>query len=119
MPDWPAIDYFDSNEPRCRSRLDELAFVAQEGWYELYRHKTDGSLWRIDVEDKYQQRFMVEIKDSASWHTFDSGPLQKQLLFGSRSGDSEQRCLVAGCQRHALHGLAFCLEHAYERGIRK
>ena len=116
---WPAIDYFHANTAMSRAHLAELDLVAKEGWYELYRHKTDGSHWRIDQEDKYQERFMVEIKDFASWQSFDSSQLEMQLLLGSRGGHSQDQCLVAGCHEHALRGSAFCLRHTYERGVRK
>ena len=116
---WPLVDYFHANTATSRARLAELDLIAQEGWYELYRHKTAGSLWRIDREDKYRERFMVEIKDFATWQSFDSTQLEMRLLLDSRGGLSGEHCLVAGCQKHALLKSAFCLEHTYERGVQK
>ena len=116
---WPLVDYFHTNTATSRARLAELDLIAQEGWYELYRHKTAGSLWRIDREDKYRERFMVEITDLATWQSFDSTQLEMQLLLVSRDGCSGERCLAAGCQKHALLKSAFCQEHTYERGVRE
>ena len=116
---WPPIDYFHANTATSRARLAELELVAQEGWHELYRHKTDGSFWRIDREDKYQERFMVKIKDFGTWQSFDSTQLEMQLLLDYRGGHSQDRCLVVGCEARAVRASAFCLEHTYERGVRK
>ncbi|GLS13064.1 hypothetical protein GCM10007935_04920 [Hydrogenophaga electricum] len=119
MPSWPEIDYFHANAATARGRLAELEHVAQADWYDLYRHKHDGSLWRVDREDKYQGRFIVRVPSLSDWESFDSSPLEKQLLLSARGGESEDRCLIAGCSAKAIKASAFCLEHTYERGVRK
>lgn len=119
MTSWPEIDYFHANTATARARLAELEQVAQADWYDLYRRRRDGSLWRVDHEDKYQERFIVRIPSVLNWESFDSSPMEKQLLFSTRGGESEERCLVAGCSSKAIKGSAFCLEHTYERGVRK
>ncbi len=119
MNSWPEIDYFHANTAEARARLAELEHIAEVAWFELYRRKEDGSFWRIDREDKHQERFIVRIESFLDWESFDSSSLEKQLLLSTRGGESQERCLVAGCSSRAIKASAFCLEHTYERGVRK
>jgi len=119
MTSWPEIDYFHANTGTARARIAELERVAQANWHDLYRSRQDGSLWRVDREDKCQERFIVRIPSLLNWESFDSAPMEKQLLLSTRGGESQEQCLVAGCSSNAIKGSAFCLEHTYERGIRK
>jgi hypothetical protein len=116
---WPEIDYFNAATAKARNALSQLELIDRYEWHELYRHKTDGSYWRIDAKDKYQQRFIVHVPDVSSWKQFDSSPLQRSLLMSQRGGTSDEQCFVMGCKEKSLKGLAFCVGHAYERGIRK
>jgi len=99
--------------------MAELELVDRANWYELYRRKADDTHWRLDADDKYQQRFLVRIDELASWHTYDSSPLEKALLLDRRRGVGEERCLRQDCAQLVLKGLAFCLDHTFERGVRK
>ena len=118
-PSWPRASYFNSGTAEARQRMSELELVDRANWYELYRHKSDGSHWRLDADDKYQQRFLVQIEDLANWSTFDSSSLEKALLLGRRGGLSEDTCIQQGCNERMLKGSAFCLNHTFERGVRK
>ena len=117
--DWPAIDYFHENTARARARLSQLEEVAHSDWHVLYRRMTDGSLWRLEREDRLQQRFLVRVEEQATWKDLDSSAMEKDLLLTTRGGVSRDKCVVAGCQERALLLSAFCLEHTYERGVRK
>ncbi|GAA5170134.1 hypothetical protein GCM10025770_32620 [Viridibacterium curvum] len=120
MPsDWPIISYFNSGTATSRHILSQLEFVAREQWYELYRHKEDGSLWRLDADDKYQQRFLVKIDNAETWATFDATQLEQGLLLESRGGLSEDRCKWKSCESRAIQRSAFCVVHTYEQGVRK
>lgn len=119
MSSWPAIDYFHSGQALSRAKLAALELVAREGWYELYRHKTDGTYWRLDTEDKYQERFIVRIEDPMSWSTFDSSPQEKALLLSNRGGLTDSHCLTANCTQRAILGSVFCLDHTYAQGVRR
>lgn len=116
---WPEIDYFHAGTAKARAMMTQLELVDRHEWRELFRHKSDGSHWRLDGDDKYQQRFIVRVPDPEAGRNFDSSKLEKQLLCSQRGGESDEPCIVMGCNGKALKGLAFCLAHAYERGIRK
>jgi len=118
-PPWPRASYFNSGTAEARQRMAELELVDRANWYELYFRKADGTHWRLDADDKYQQRFLVQIDDLANWSAFDSGPLEKSLLLERRGGLSEEACLQLGCGERSLKGSAFCLNHTFERGVRK
>jgi hypothetical protein len=93
--------------------------VESWSWYELYKHKGDGSFWRLDKWDKYQTQYFVRISDLDSWHTFDITPSAIQLLKDFR-GVKDSQCNWKDCANRALNNLAFCEFHAYnEMGIRK
>ena len=116
---WPRASYFNDGTAFARHAMEELELVEQANWYELYRHKADGSYWRLDVADKYQQRFLLRVDDIQGWSTFDSKPLQMELLLKQRGGLGKEQCIMQGCTEPVLLGSAFCLPHTYERGVRK
>jgi len=99
--------------------MQQLELVERANWYELYRHKSDGSYWRLDAADKYQQRFLVKIENLEGWSVFDSSQLEMSLLANRRGGVAAEKCIQLGCCEHTLNGSAFCLRHTYERGVRK
>src|SRR5437868_14126165 len=53
---WQRASYFNSGTAEARQRMTELELVDRANWYELYRRKGDGSYWRLNADDKYQQR---------------------------------------------------------------
>jgi hypothetical protein len=117
--DWPAISYFHSGTAFAQRALAQLEFLDRADWYELYRHKIDGTHWRLEAADKYQQRFLVRIDDIGNWKTYDSSPLEKGLLLESRGGLSSEACMWRHCGAPSLKGSAYCLDHTYEKGVRK
>jgi hypothetical protein len=116
---WPDIDYFHFGTAAAQARLQALELVERHGWYSLYQRRSDGSYWRLDQEDKYQGSYIVRISIPETWRTFDATHLEKQLLLAQRGGLAAERCLVAGCASTAIRKSAFCLDHTYERGVRR
>ncbi|MCV2357344.1 hypothetical protein LNV09_24655, partial [Paucibacter sp. B2R-40] len=116
---WPCASYFNSGTATARNVMRELEFVDRKNWYELYRRTEDETHWRLDAEDKFQQRYLVRIEDPANWEDFDSTELEKRLLLESRGGLGPEGCICLGCSAPVLLGSAFCLDHTYERGVRK
>lgn len=96
----------------------DFDLIDRAPWYELYKSRLDGSLWRLDEADKYQERFLVRIDTATSWSTYDASPLQIALLERTR-GLGEERCTMKDCGQLALNKLAFCATHAYGIGIRR
>jgi hypothetical protein len=117
--EWPVASYFNSGTSFARSVLPELELVSREGWYELYRRRSDGTYWRLDADDRYQQRFLVRIDNLNSWASFDSTGLEKTLLLEKRGGLSEERCLWKDCESLSVNGSAYCVDHTYATGVRK
>lgn len=115
----PAISYFHSGTAFAQRALAQLELIDRAGWYELYRRTSDGTYWRLETEDKYQQRFLVRIDDFANWKTFDSAPLEKGLLLESRGGVNSESCMWQRCSAPSLNSSAYCLDHTYEKGVRK
>lgn len=116
---WPVVSYFHSGTAFAQHVLAQLEILDRAEWYELYRHKGDGTHWRLETEDKYQQRFLVRIDDIEKWKSFDSSPLEKGLLLESRGGLSSETCMWQRCDAPCLNGSAYCLDHTYEKGVRK
>ena len=117
--DWPSASYFNAGTAEAKHRLQELELIERANWYELYRHKSNGTYWRLDADDKYQQRFLVKINNLEGWAAFDSSPFEMSLLSNRRGGTSTGKCIQMGCSEQVLNGSAFCLKHTYERGVRK
>jgi hypothetical protein len=85
----------------------------------LYKQKTDGTLWRLDGWDKYQEQYFVRIDDYSTWKDFDATELQIELLKKER-GTTEKQCSWNLCKNNALAGLVFCERHAYlEMGLKR
>jgi hypothetical protein len=119
LSSWPSIRYFDHETDESQQCLMELEFMERVDWYELYRHRKDGSLWRIEVLDKYQQSYLTRIDNSSNWSSFDASALQKSLLLESRGGLLSDVCIEKDCIDRCLKGSVFCLNHSFQRGIRK
>ena len=117
--DWPSASYFNAGTAEAQHRMQELELIDRANWYELYRHKSNGTYWRLDADDKYQQRFLVKIDALEGWSAFDSSHLEMSLLCNGRGGASTEKCIQMGCSELSLKGSAFCLKHTYERGVRK
>jgi hypothetical protein len=116
---WPAAEYFDDGSIRAQQRMQELEFVDRANWFELYSRRTDGSLWRLDVADRYKQRYLVRIDARSGWETFDASTQEMALLLAHRGGLGTACCLQQDCPCTTVKGSAFCLPHTYERGVRK
>lgn len=116
---WPEARYFDDASPTDQQLLSELKLVARASFFELYRRKTDGSYWRLDVADRYQQRFLIRIAQPEGWAEFDAAAQEKALLLKQRGGLATGTCVQQGCSAVPLQGSAFCLDHAYAQGLRK
>ena len=116
---WPEASYFDEAKPSDQQRLSELELVARANFLELYHRMADGSYWRLDVADKYQQRILIRLARQEGWAEFDTSELEKALLLKQRGGLGTGACVWRGCSAAPLHGSAFCLDHAYAQGLRK
>ena len=113
------LRYFDRESAKALDFANQLEKIDDEGWYELYRRKDDGSLWRVDKEDKYQQSYILQILPGMDWKTYDPTREVKALLLATRGETTNGHCMMTNCLAKPLNDLAFCLEHAFEHGIRR
>ncbi|WIT12121.1 hypothetical protein PFX98_00520 [Paucibacter sediminis] len=116
---WPRASYFNDGTAAARHAMEDLELVERANWLELYRRKSDDSYWRLTAAEKYEQRFLIRIENVQGWSSFDSAPLERQLLLERRGGLGKEACITQGCSQPVVLGSAFCLEHTYERGVRK
>jgi hypothetical protein len=116
---WPNASYFNSGTARARQIMTELELIDRKQWFELYRRRANGTLWRLDADDKYQQRFLICVDGVQDWWLYDARQLQEELLLERRGGLGAERCIWQGCSKRVLHGSAFCLQHTYDQGVRK
>jgi hypothetical protein len=115
---WPPISYFHSGTAFAKHALAQMELLDRAEGHELYRRVSDDTHWRLDTEGK-QQRFLVRIDDPRNWKLFDSTPLEKALLLQSRGGMSSEPCMWQRCEASSINGSAYCLDHTYEKRVRK
>lgn len=99
-------------------RMIEIDHKADK-WINLLKCEICGQHWQVDGWDKYQTCLALKISDPVSWQSFDDLQLRKTYLVNSRGGFSQEVCSWVGCQERCLKGLAFCVMHAYDIGLRE
>lgn len=92
----------------------DFNLIERKGWYELYQNEKDKSYWRLDPNDKYQERFFVKLPTLENWTEFDDKDLRIELLLKER-GKSDEICIWKNCKNNALNDLAYCEFHAYKQ----
>jgi hypothetical protein len=116
--EWPDATYFAEGAPGAQEILGQLELVESANWRDLYKRKSDGSLWSLDAWDKYQERFLVRVRNLSEWSTEDHMELEKSLFLAER-GESNDPCRWANCGNKALSRMDFCVDHAYQQGLRR
>ena len=112
----PLVFYYADVEESFYKHLEK---VDSSGWYELYKCKTSGQYWRIDIWDKGQERFVVKIENIKVWEIYDASSLIKDLIIKNRGGLTNQKCIWANCENRKVKGVAYCIDHLYESGARR
>jgi hypothetical protein len=92
----------------------ELLESSSEQWAELMRCRTCGQYWKVErgAEADRRTNHAFKLPTADGWQDFDVRPARAELLTRLHGGNSENRCLQAGCQARALSGLVFCVRHA-------
>ncbi|MFI8616462.1 hypothetical protein ACIGHN_13255 [Acidovorax sp. NPDC077693] len=85
------MSYFNSGTASARQRMAELDLVDQADWCELYNRKDDGTFWRLAVEGKFEQRFLVRIDDLTNWSIFDPALCRRRFMAERLSRQSDDR----------------------------
>jgi hypothetical protein len=112
----PAIFYYgDVGE----NFYEHLSKEGSSNWREFFKCESSGQYWRIDKYDRLQERFVVKIEDIKNWKDFDSSLLIKDLILKNRGGSTDKECVWANCKNKRVKGVAYCIDHLYECGIRR
>jgi hypothetical protein len=54
-----------------------------------------------------------------NWAEISKEIEEKELLFASRQGTSDEKCAMSGCNEKRLSNVAYCVNHFYDMGWRK
>jgi hypothetical protein len=113
----PEIFFLDSAPGDWLSGLNEQF---SGDWKILYHCPRCGQMFSVDIWDKYQEQVVVRITNPKCWEQeADSVALRKTLLLRNRGGTEERLCIWAGCEKRRVQGMAYCLDHLWETGVRR
>lgn len=112
----PEIAYY---EDLSKDLFESLDKIETKGWFELFQCRECKQYWRINVWDKYQTQFAVKLNSTDNWQNFDESRLVKGLIVKKRGGLQEKSCIMKDCKNKRVRGLVYCIDHAYENGIRR
>lgn len=96
-----------------------LTLIDNGTWIKLYSCQSCNQFWKVDNHDKYQTNLAIKLDNAQNWEDFDDFEIRKEFLCRSRDGYSSEGCRKLGCNKIALKSLAFCLDHAWEIGLRE
>jgi hypothetical protein len=100
--------------------IESLRREAQGNWKTLERCMECGGSFAIDEWDKLQPRVVVRVDDVGQWEIeADDVDTRKALLLRSRGGLQDTECEWVGCLRPQVRGVAICLEHLWNLGVRR
>lgn len=112
----PEVFYLDDGPTGFEKRLNQLDTQEWMGLYECPECKT---VWIIDAWDKYSVRVVSRKNSRDEWPTTISEEKRKQLLLASRGGTTDEKCDCNDCTNYKVKGVALCLDHLYDAGVRK
>ncbi len=96
----------------------ELEKVKTGDWIWLGRCPECGSLWSVDVSDKLHWQVVVHLRSEDDFEN-DTTEIRKNLLLKFRGGNSEDKCIWAGCSNKAVKDVAYCIDHLWKTGSRR
>jgi len=98
----------------------EIIQSKPKDWCHLVRCLSCGQLWQVDEWDKYQQGIAIKfLGDKDTWETISDREIRKEIMIANHNGISEKECQWFGCKNKALGNMVFCVDHAYQSGIRE
>ena len=116
----PVYTYYDAERGLSQKLRPFIASVAKSSWRELFRCEICGTHWRIDVEDKFQQRYVWKVGGyREDWATVEFEEEQKKLLRQRRGGETDEECAWLACGKKKVKGVAYCIDHLYATGARR
>jgi hypothetical protein len=106
VEEWPA------------AATDKRTQIQAEGWEALVICDICGTLWAVDVWDKYQNQVAVRVKDRENWKGASESQ-RKELLLLARGGIGDAKCMWANCGQPQVKNVAYCIDHLWATGARK
>jgi hypothetical protein len=116
----PDFAYYIPGRSLSRKLRPATKTVATANWRELLQCEACGTYWRIDAEDKFQERFVWKVgafRDD--WSSVEFVEKQKALLLEKRGGETDESCVWIGCEKKKVKGVAYCIDHLYATGARR
>lgn len=79
-----------------------------------------GQLWRVDPPTALRVSLAIKVTpdQAASWTDAADRAARVRYLERTWGEESAEECVWLGCTRHALQGIAYCVEHLYDQGVR-
>ena len=93
-----------------------LVTDCEEDWLVTGHCRQCGQVWQVEQADPHSRTagFAIKIPDPATWTSDDERAVRIEFLRQSRGGEAATgECIVAGCSRRPLRGIAHCAEHAF------
>lgn len=87
-------------------------------WVRLCQCKICSQLWSVDEWDKYNISFARKKSSKSNWEESDV-EAQKRYLLKSRGIQDGVTCIQSGCEKSALQGVVYCVDHFYNMGWRE
>lgn len=100
-----------------RRFVERLDLLEVGDWVKLMRCPMCGQLWRVDEWDKYQTSYAAKISSQADWREVDLTRQVKELMVQNRGGLESFKC-IKNCEKSAVKGSVYCVDHLYETGAR-
>lgn len=95
--------------------VDRVVTEGQEYWRVLGRCRGCGQAWLIEAPDTRSSGLAIKIPDPTRWTQADERAARVAYLRRVRGGDAAAgECIVAGCTRRPVMGIAYCAEHDLE-----
>ena len=94
-------------------RTFELLESSVAQWAELLRCRDCGQLWKVELGAEVDRRpnIAFQVQSADGWLKLDERPLRAALLTRLLGGNSDAKCMQAGCTAPALKQKAFCALH--------
>jgi hypothetical protein len=112
----PDIFYLDEGP---KGFMESLHEEDVQNWMRLFSCLKCGTLWAIDVWDKYYDPVVNRVKNHDGWASDQKIDERKNLLLRSRGGTTDKICIWSGCKGKRVKGVVYCIDHLWETGARR
>lgn len=84
-------------------------------WAEIFVCNSCSQFWIVEKGAEMDRRAnkAFKINNADNWMSHDTSPALAQWLIKKHGGLSEKQCISSGCEKKALNGMVFCVEHGH------